>query len=266
MFNLICKTLYDKRAFIIGWGLGLAAMALFMVIFYPAFSNDTGLEKLLEGLPQELKSVKGLIGNLSDLKNLPGYLGGQLFEIRLPILLCVLSIILAVGLSITEEEKGYIRTLLSLPVGRSKLLTSKLLAIVVICFVTSVMAIGGVCLGLLIINDSVGIDVLVRLGLMTWLVTVCMTTIVFGIGLATGKRGVTMGLGAIVAVGSFILTTFAKSVEWLQPYEKMSLFHYFPATEIAKGSVDLKNVIVLVTITLVMFIIGLIFFRRRDVR
>jgi hypothetical protein len=93
-----------------------------------------------------------------------------------------------------------------------------------------------------------------------------LATIVFGIGIATGSRGLTMGLGVLIAVGSFILTTFAKSVEWLRPYEKTSLLHYFPATTIAKTEIALSDVAVYGAIIIIMLLIGLIFFRRRDVR
>ena len=266
MFNLLRKTLYDKRSFIIGWGLGLAFLAFLMVLFYPAFSNDNGLDKLMASLPTELKSLKGLIGNLEDLKNLPGYLGGQLFDIRIPMFISVSSIILAVGLTVSEEEKGYVQTLLALPAGRIKVLIAKFLSIVLINLAIILTMVVGIYLGLAFINESINWIVLTKLCSMTLLLCICMTTIVFGIGLATGRRGITMGLGVIIAAGSFIVTTFAKSVEWLQPYEKISLFHYFPASEVAKGNISLINIIVLSGITLIALIIGLIFFRRRDIR
>lgn len=263
MFNLICKTLYDKRSFIIGWGLGLAFLAFLMILFYPAFSNDSGLDKLMAGLPSEFK---GLIGNLEDLKNLPGYLGGQLFDIRIPMFIGVSSIILAVGLTVNEEEKGYIQTLLALPAGRIKVLGSKFLSIIVVNLAIILTMVTGIYLGLAFINETIDWVVLTKLCSMTLLMSICITTIVFGIGLATGRRGITMGLGVIIAVGSFILTTFAKSVEWLQPYEKVSLFHYFPASEVAKGNIDIINIVVLLGIVILSITIGLIFFRRRDVR
>jgi ABC-2 type transport system permease protein len=263
MYNLFTKTLYDKRAFIIGWGLGLIFLGFLMMIFYPAFHQDNGLDQLVKSLPP---AFQGIVGDLNNLKQLPSYLGSQLFEVRIPIFVSILSIILAVGLSVSEEEKGQLRTLLALPLSRSHILLTKWLAIVVISLMTTLAVIVGVELGLLVIHESLAIDVLLRVGAMTWLLTACLGTIVFGIGIATGSRGVTMGLGVLIAVGSFILTTFAKSVDWLQPYEKASLLHYFPATTIAKTEINLTDVIVYGAIIVVMLAVSIIFFRRRDVR
>ena len=263
MFNLFRKTMYDKRAFIVGWSLGLAFVGYLMLIFFPAFHNDSGLDKLVGNLPPALK---GLVGDLNNLKNVSSYIGSQLFDIRIPLFVSVISIILAVGLTVGEEEKGYIRTLLALPISRTKVLFSKFAAIIVIGFIVTIATDIGVWFGSVIIKENLDWTILLHLSLMMWLLTVCTTTIVMGIGLATGKRGLTMGSGVVIAVGSFILTTFAKSVDWLQSYEHISLFHYFPAADIANNGIALSDVIVLASITIVSLIIGIIFFRMRDVR
>lgn len=265
MFNLFRKTMYDKRIFIIGWSLGLIILALLMILFFPAFKNF-GFDQLLAGLPPELKSIKGLIGNLDSLKTISGYLGGQFFDIRMPMFISVFSIILAVGLSIKDEEDGYLRILLALPMSRIKLLFGKLFAIVTICLIATIATIAGLWIGIALIGETFDWIVIFNLSFMMFLLSVCMTTLFYCIGLASGKRGLTMGLGIIVAAGSFLLTTFAKSVDWLQPYEKISLFHYFPPAEIIQNGISLSDVVVLSGITIISIIFAIIFFRRRDVR
>lgn len=263
MYNLFTKTLYDKRAFIIGWGLGMAFLGFLMMSFYPAFHQDTGLDQLVKNLPA---AFQGLVGNLNNLKELPSYIGSQLFDVRIPIFVSMIAIILATGLSVSEEEKGQLRMLLAMPLSRSHILLSKWLAIVTISLMTTLAVIIGMLLGLLAIHESLAVDVIIRLGAMTWLLTVCLSTIVFGVGIATGCRGLTMGLGVLIAVGSFILTTFAKSVDWLEPYEVISLLHYFPAVTIAKSEISLGDVAVYGGIIVVMLLISVMLFRRRDVR
>lgn len=263
MFNLFTKTIYDKRAFIIGWGLGLAFIGFLMMIFYPAFHQDSGIDQLVKSLPP---AFQGLVGDLANLKELPGYVGSQLFEVRIPIFVSILSIILAVGLTVGEEEKGQLRTLAALPLSRSRILMSKWLAIVMISFITTLATIIGMEIGLVVIGETLDLMVVVRLGAMMWLLSVCIATLVFGLGLASGKRGLTMGLGVLIAVGSFILTTFAKSVDWLQPYEHASLLHYFPAATIAKTDIAILDVAVLSGVALFFLLLGLLFFRRRDIR
>jgi ABC-2 type transport system permease protein len=263
MYNLFTKTLYDKRAFIIGWGLGMAVLGFLMMSFYPAFHQDNGLDQLVRNLPT---AFQGLIGNLNNLKELPSYIGSQLFEVRIPIFVSMIAIILTVGLTVGEEEKGQLRMLLAMPMSRTHILLSKWLAVVAIGFLTTLAVVIGMSLGLIVIHESLNIAVIARLGLMTWLLTVCLATVVFSVGLASGRRGLTMCIGVLLAAGSFILTTFAKSVEWLQSYEVASLLHYFPATDIAKTGIALSDVVVFAVIIVVALGLSIVLFRRRDVR
>ncbi|HEX7484285.1 MAG TPA: ABC transporter permease subunit [Candidatus Saccharimonadales bacterium] len=263
MFNLFTKTLYDKRAFIIGWSLGLMAVGCLMMLFYPAFHQDNGIDELVKSLPT---AFQGLVGDLGNLKQLSTYIGSQLFDVRIPILVSILSIILAVGLTVGEEEKGQLRTLVGLPLSRAHILFSKWLAIVTICLFTTIATVIGIEIGLVVINETLDWMVILRLAVMMWLLSVALATVIFGIGLATGKRGLTMGLAVATTIGSFILTTFARSVEWLQPYEHASIFHYFPAATIAKSEIDLVDVLVYIVIIIVFLTVGIIGFRRRDVR
>lgn len=263
MYNLFTKTLYDKRSFIIGWGLGLAFIGYLMTIFYPAFHQDNGITELVKQLPP---AFKGLVGNLDNLKELSTYLGSQLFDVRIPIFLSVLTILLAVGLTVGEEDKGQLRILVGLPLSRTRIVLSKWLALVVICIIASLATIAGILVGLVFIKESLDYTVLLRLGSMMLLLSVAIATLIFGIGLATGKKGLTTAVGVLITVGSFLVTTFAAAVDWLQPYEKLSILHYFPAPDIAKGTIDVNNIIVYGAIIVVFLVVALLFFRRRDLR
>lgn len=262
MFNLLGKTLRDKRFFILGWSLGLAFLGFVMTSFYTSFSGGQ-IDELLGSLPPALE---GLVGNLQDWRELPGYLGSQIFDIRLPIFVSILSILLAVGITVAEEDKGQLRTLLALPISRRKIVLAKWLAIVIICFIASVATILGVELGIAVIAKEIDQLVLVRLGLFTWLLVTALATIIFAIGSATGKRALTTAIAILLTIGSFLLSTFAQSVDWLKDYERLSFFYYFPATDIAKGTVEWGNVVFYLVCTVVALLAALIFFPRRDVK
>ena len=75
-----------------------------------------------------------------------------------------------------------------------------------------------------------------------------------------------MGLAVASTIGSFILTTFARSVEWVQSYEHASIFHYFPAATIAKSGIAMSDVLVYAVIIIVFLAVGVLGFCRRDVR
>ncbi len=262
MFNLLNKTLFEKRFFILGWSLGLGFLGFAMTSFFPSFSGGE-IDGLLESLPPALE---GLVGNLQDWKNLPGYIGSQVFDIRLPIFASILSILLAVGITVAEEDKGQLRTLIALPISRRKIIVAKWLSIVIICFIASLAVVAGVEIGVLVIGESLDQMVLVRLGLFTWLLITALATLIFAIGSASGKRALTTGVGIIVAIGSFLLTTFSQSVDWLKNYEWLSFLHYFPAPDIAQGTIEWGNVVFYLVLIIVSLVVAFIFFPRRDVK
>lgn len=262
MFTLLFKTIRDKRFFILGWSLGLAFLGFAMTAFYPSF-NGGQIDELLTSLPPALE---GLVGNLQDWRSLPGYVGSQIFDIRLPIFISILSILLAVSITVGEEDKGQLRTLVSLPLSRRRIVTGKWLAMVLLCLIASIAPLIGVEAGLLVIGETIDQMVLIRLGLFTWLLVTSLATVIFAIGLATGNRALTTGLGIILTIGSFLVSTFSQAVDWLKNYEWLSLFHYFPATDIAKGTIEWWNAVFYLVLLLLALVVAYLFFPRRDIK
>lgn len=262
MNSVFVKTLQDRRWFIVGWFAGFAFLAVLLVAFYPSMRQEGAMDQLMATMPEALK---GMMGDLADLTRFDTYLATQLFDIRASLIAGIMAIILALGLSVAEEEKGQLRTLLSLPISRTSLVVQKWLAMVVILFATllslvvTIFALQGT------VDASIEFSVLLRLFFMTWLVMVAIATITFAAALATGKRAPAMLIGIVVMAGSFIVSTFGMSVDWLADIEWLSLFHYFPASEVVRDGIVVSNVIVLSSVTLIALLAAVGAFRRRDV-
>lgn len=263
MRSVYLKTLYDKRFFLFGWTIGFAAIAALLASFYPAMHQDGSLDSLLESMPA---AFQGLIGSLADLSRFDTYIASQLFDIRMPLIAGIMAIILGIGLSVNDEEKGELRTILSMPIGRTKLFIQKWLAMLTIMIVVVLGMVAGVYAVLPFIDiASIEPEVMVRLSAMTLLIMATFGTIPFAVGFATGRRAAATGLSILTIIGSFILSTFGQAVDWLGDYEKLSLLHYFPAVEIAKNGIELRDVLVFAIVTLVLLVVSVVVFRRRDV-
>lgn len=262
MNSVFAKTLRDKRWFIIGWLLGFSALSALMVAFYPSMHQDGTIDKLVDTMPE---AFKGLIGNLADLKQFDTYLAAQLFDIRLSLLGGIMVTILALGITVNEEERGQLRTLLGLPIGRTKLLFEKWFAMVLIIFVALLGTIIAIFALQGTVNATVPVDAMLRLFIMTWLVLSTIATVTFAVAMATGKRSLAMLIGIVVMAGSFIVSTFGVSVDWLADYQWLSLFHYFPASEVVRSGIEFKDVAVLGSISLVALLVAYLAFRYRDV-
>lgn len=258
------KTLYDKRWFMFGWFLSFGFLAFIMVIFYPAMHQDGALDSLMNNIPP---AFQGIMGSLEHLRTFPTYLASQLFDIRATLLTGVMVILLGLGLTVGEEDKGQLRTLVSLPISRTNIILQKVFTQFIIIAIALLGMVPGIWLGCLIIDEPmISGDILMRLLCMNWLLAVALTVLVSGAGFATGRRAAAMTLGMLAVVGGFILSTFAQSVDWLESYVFLSPLHYFPAVDIVKNGIAAGDVLVLSATTVISLGVGWVFFRRRDIR
>jgi ABC-2 type transport system permease protein len=262
MRSIYLKTLYDKRFFILGWFVGFVALAALMTSFFPAM-RTTGLDELVKNLPP---AFKGLVGDLALLENFDTYLASQLFDIRVPLIAGIMAIILGLGLSISEEESGELRTFTALPISRTSLLIQKWLAMATIVTITSAGFVVGTYAVIPFIEDaSIGAKEFLSLITMTLLIMIAYGTIPFASAFAFGRRSLASFIAIFVIIGGFIISTFASAVDWLKDYEKLSLLHYFPATDIVTEGIAPRDVMVLGGTTLILLAMAIILFRRRDI-
>lgn len=259
---VFAKTLRDKRWFTLGWLLGFALLSLLMTLFYPAMHADGVLDTLTQKLP---KGFESLVGNLAYLQHFSTYLAAQLFDIRGSIFAGIVAIIIGLSLSVGDEDRGYLRTLLALPIGRTRLLIEKWLAMAVIM----ALIVTGMLVTIYVAAPTIGESVdgwwLLRLVAGQWLVMFAIGSLVFAAGIASGKRAVATIVGIIVVVAGFILATFGPSVDWLKDYDVLSLYHYFPATDIATTGFAVRDLLVLGSCIIVPTILAYVAFRRRDI-
>lgn len=264
MHNLFFKTLYDRRWFALGWSIGFIAIAALMASFYPAMRMDGALDALVANMP---KAFEGLVGDLANLRDFTSYIASQLFDIRLPLIAGIMAIILGQGLSTAEEERGELRTLLALPLSRTSILLQKWFAMVLLTgVVVASLGVGIYAVAPFLDDATLSVQTFLELASVTWLLVVTYGTIAFSMGVITGSKAVANAVSILVIMGSFILSTFGQAVDWLAPYEKLSLIHYFPAMDIAKQGLDVANTAILGAVTLGMLLLAILIFRRRDVK
>lgn len=262
MRSVFLKTFYDRRWFMLGWGIAMICLAALMASFFPAM-KVSGLDDLVKNMPP---AFKGLVGDLGLLAHFDTYIAAQLFDIRLPLIGGIMAIILGLGLSTTEEESGELRTIAALPISRAKIITHKWLALVVITGVMIAAIAAGVYAVLPFLDDvSLPLATVVPLLLASWLLFVTFGTVPFAVGMATGKRSAGMAAGVVVVIGSFILTTFGQAVDWLADYEKFSLLYYFPAVDVVRDGIQWADALVLAIVTALLLIVAVIAFRHRDI-
>lgn len=262
MRSLISRTLFERRWFITGWSLVFAVMTALVVIFYPSFSDSSAIDQLSKTMPQQLQ---GLIGDPDQYRTLEGFIASQIYDIRMPIMIMIMGLMLALGLTVREEESGELRSLSMLSISRTRILSEKWLAALLIIAVLNLVAVAGTYVGVVSLGEDIPHELIWRLMALSTVFGAVAFTIPFSIGLMSGRRAPTMFVGLVVTIGSFLLTTFAKAVDWLRDWERLSLVHYYDTSIILDKKFDIADLWILLSVTVIMLGLAILAFRNRDI-
>jgi len=261
MFNSVfAKTFYEKRWTLFGWAVGLFAMTLLTMVFYPYFKNS-GFEDMLATAP---KSIQTLLGNASNYKTVAGYVDQQIFALRMPMLTIIMAVSLFVGVSVGDEDRGTLETLLAQPVSRTKVFWQKLAAASAVSAAACVAIFLGVVASFPIVKGSMSLTNLAAVTFGCWLVSIVFGMLAYALGTATGKRGLTIAIASTIAFGTYLISSMAPAVDKLKVAQKFTPFYYYNVPSIAQHGLKFSNLVVLAVLVVVPAIIGLLIFNARD--
>lgn len=259
--SVLGKTLYEKRWSTLFWVIGLAAAAALTMAFYPSFSQK-GIDQIIGSVPDSLKS---LIGSAASFKTVPGYLAQQIYGPNLLIVIIAMSVIVFISLTTNDEERGTLQTLLTLPVSRQRVLVSKLAAgLIMVGLGCAAMTVGAL-IGLAAIHEAAPLGHMLVATLACWLLCCCYGLVAFALAMATGWRGLTIGVASAYAFASFLVTSLAPAAAKLKPIDAFSLLHYYNAHPVLLEGVHWGSLGVLAAVAAVLIGVCLPLFMRRDI-
>lgn len=259
--NVWGKTLHEKRFFTLFWFLGVIAMTLLTMSFYPSFKQG-GFDEAYKSLP---KNVQALTGSLVSIKTVPGYISQQIYAFRIPLLTLIMSITMFAGLIAGDESEGTLQTLLAQPVSRLKVFVEKYLAGLIIALIVCFGSVIGVFIALALINEYINFMYLLAAMVDAWLLVMLFGTLAFAIGAMTGRKALAGGVTSLIAFGAFLITSLAPNVAVLKQIEKFLPFYYYNNPATAINGLSLSNVLVLASVTMILLIVSLTVFMKRDI-
>ncbi|MBM2850910.1 MAG: conserved rane protein of unknown function [Anaerolineales bacterium] len=81
MFAIFTNAFSRSRGAILGWGISLGLLAMYLMPFYDTLAKQKEtLEKLISSYPPELLAFFGDMGNMTALFTPEGYLGFEFFS------------------------------------------------------------------------------------------------------------------------------------------------------------------------------------------
>lgn len=254
-------TLNRFRGQILGWGLSIAALGLFLVPFYDVFAEQKeGLLRLLESYP---KGLMAFFGDMTEFFSPAGYLDTYLSY--LPVIVGIFAVLGGSGLLAGDEESGRLDLVLAQPVGRTALFFGRLAAFVLTA--VAIMAISW--FGFSVTLGSTALE-------MTWgqmalpFITLLAQMLLYGVlalalSMVLPSRRLAASAAGLVLVASYFLTSLSRINKDLRVVAQFLPHDYYQGGKAVAG-LNLTWLFGLLAASAVLALLAWVLFLRRDIR
>jgi ABC-2 type transport system permease protein len=260
--NMFLHELKAYRKTTIVWACSMSALVIFLMSLYTAISADAAnFQKLLEGFPKELTQAFGFTG---DIFSIAGYYSFTL----LYVLLCGSIQAMNMGTSIISKEfrQKTADFLMTKPVNRSKIMTSKILAVLTSLVISDAVYFAAALAITSIVSSeafSMKIFVMISLTLLFIQLIFMALGVVFSVVMPKIKSVLSVSLS--VVFGFFILDMFGsvigeKAIRYVTP------FKYYDRSYIMKnGSYEVQYIILEIVLIAIAIAASYLLYSRKDI-
>lgn len=244
------------------WVLGTMALVALVDAFYPSIAGDPAFDQMMQEIPE---SLRPLIGP-DSLTSPVGYLSSQLYLVFLPAVLLVFAIGRGTSALAGEEEAHTLDLILAQPVSRGSLYLQKLAGLVVGVVLLALASL----VPTLLLAGPTGLDLPVT-SLLSVTMQLAGLLILFGVlalavSAAVGRKGAGIAVSAGFAFLTFLIDGLGQSVDWLGHLRPLTPWRWYDATSALQGDPVGPSLLVLLAAAVVLAVLGLLAFRRRNLR
>lgn len=247
---------------VLGWSLGVFALCLLLMAFYPSVRDNPALQDYYNTFPEAFRSA---LGANRPINTVAGYLGAEL-GVYGPVLMGIYAIAQASRALAGEEQEGTLDLVLALPVRRWRLVAAKHAAQLV--GLASIAVAGGLGLWVGAVLFPATVDAwrlfaIVLDGLPLAAAVGALTMLASAVG---HRRGVPIAVGSLVTVASFFLNALAPLRSATKGLQKASLFYHYHRSDAFDGHPDPTYLGLCAALTLACGVAAAAWFERKDVK
>ena len=262
--NIYLHEFKTKLPSILIWSVSLCVLILVFMSMFQAFSADTAMvTELMASFPEELLIAFGMTD--MDWSTILGFFG--LVFTFCQICLAVQAANYGVGLVSIEETEWTADFLLSKPVGRAQIMTSKILSAITGLAITQAVVWGSSFMFLNIFSEGQEFQVkpVVLLLLSMTVFQLFFLTVGMAISLLVKRVRNVLPFSMALVFGLYILNAFGtmigeKSLEILSPFK-----HFTPSFIIKNVTWDWPLVMISIALIVISLVAGYILYARRNI-
>jgi ABC-2 type transport system permease protein len=259
--NSFTKWLWDNRRWMIAWTVAIAGVGGMYAAFWPTIDNPA-MRDLLDNYPDALLEAI----NYTDIATAAGYLNATVYGLVVAMLTVVYSVQAGTRIIAGDEEAGTLDLVLSHPLSRAWLALQRFAA-----FLTGVAAVAiALLLILLLVSgpadlEGISLGSYLAMHLHLFLFATFFGAVAFAVGASTGRRGLAIGVGAGLAVFGFAANGILPQIEGMEWIKGFSPFDWLNGGSPLRNGVQAGDVLIMSGLVVVLVVIGVWLFTRRDV-
>ena len=262
MFTVIRYTFRRSRSAIIGWGIGLAALAIMMGSLFDMIASSGDLmSAYIEALPEFAEMF-----DFGAMNTPIGWLDVEYFSF-VPLIIGLFSTGVGASLLARDEERGTLDLILAHPVSRTTLFWGRFLATTLVTIILLLISWVSLLLSMTWSENFTipAIDLLLPFASLFGILMFFMTLALLFSMLLPARSMASMFTGMLV-VASFFITLLSGTVDQLERAADFSPLTYLETATAIEDGLNLTWFGVFMAIDLVLAVIAWQLFQRRDVR
>jgi ABC-2 type transport system permease protein len=237
---------------------GLIAVMAAVGALFPAVGHTIGKINVPKG-------VSNLLGG-GDYGTITGWFRSEIGAIYGPLVIGALAITGASAVTAGEEEDGILALVLAHPIRRSRLIASKAAAIGAVVLIIASSTWIGLLVGVALGGGGIAIGHMAALAVQLAFFGFATGAVAIALGAGNGRRSMTTGVAAAVAIVGWLISSFAPLVSAIAWLKYISLYYYYAGHDPLTNGVDIPGIIVLGGVTVVLTAIAMVGIDRRDLR
>ena len=262
--SIFAKVLHDQWRVLLAWTALSGLLAGFYLSLYPSIGAVDETRQMLESMPPALRAM--FVAEGTDISTPAGYLNVELFTFVVPLLVLAITLTSAGGATAGEEERGTLELLLANPVPRWRIVLEKFAGTLVLAAILC----AGIWIALAatawLASIDIALDRVAAALASAWLLATAMGAVALALGALTGSRMLAIGIGLAVVVAGVFVNALAPLADVLAAWRPLSPhFHYIGYDPLANG-LDPAHASVLAGTTVVLVVVAMVAFERRDLR
>lgn len=260
--ELLTRAFAAVRRSAVWWGIGIVALGLLTVAFWPSLEDSDALANL-EDMSEGLLDALGA----SNIATPAGYLDGQMYALMLPLLLSGLAIANVSALTSGDEAAGRLEFLHALPVSRRSIWLSRFAAAIAALAAVSIAVAVVMSLSLAPFSlDEVSVSRIVTATAACALLAAFHGSVAYLLGGLGAARGRAVGVAVLVLVAGYAVNFLFPLADSLSGARKASPWYWAIGDQPVTDGVNPGWLLLLLAVTVALVWLGTNAVERRDIQ